>query len=232
MLQRTADVERRLDAHGRLVGDAVHRLRSPLNAIVSWLHVLDGPQAGEDELVAARGALSRSCRSIARELDRLLLGADWLASGTADGAVDLGRIVEVTVASLAREQVPRLVCQPSPAGSLIAGDERGLRWLVRELVDGGRGDPDRGLGLVVAGRSTCVELWLVSVDGSSDRLDVPPPDALAAAIDGVDPDGGHSVGSRGDLLSILVEVQGGRLLRPAQPAPWLLGIRWPRWEEP
>jgi signal transduction histidine kinase len=144
-----------------------HELRSPLNSIMGWLHVLDNAPAGAAEARHAIDRIRRNVDAQARlisdllDLSRIITGKLRLEMRRLDPVALLEDAVQSLRAAAAAKRID-LSLTAEPAGVLVAGDPDRLGQVVWNLLS-------NALKFTPEGGRSCTSSW-----PTPERVSIPP----------------------------------------------------------
>lgn len=146
-----------------------HELRSPLNSIMGWLHVLDSAPQGGPEARRAIDRIRRNVDTQARlisdvlDLSRIVTGKLRLEMRRLDPVALLEDAVQSLRGAAAAKRV-ELTLTAEPAGVLVAGDPDRLRQVVWNLLSNALKFTPEGGRIEVVLKQTGTQLQIVVAD--------------------------------------------------------------------
>jgi signal transduction histidine kinase len=224
--------EEELARRDELLSTLAHELRSPLNAVLGWAHVL---RTGKLDAAAAARGLEIICRNAelqgqiitdGLDLARAMAGAVRLDTQTVELAPLLRSALDATRPE-AEEKELKLEAAFDHAGSL-AGDPERLRQILRNLV---------AAVVKFSARKSVVRLAVrrsereIELEVATDGCDVPP-QALSQVFERLReaeaPAGGRNYGGLGLVLArYLAELHGGAVRAAGSGASASFTLRLP-----
>lgn len=133
-----AEAERQSRLKDEFLATLSHELRTPMNAVLGWLSILDSGKPVRD-VQSALGVVRRNAQLQARLIDDLL-DMNRLMSGNVPldrAPVDVASLVEATLQSLelmAKEKGVRLIAAIAPESGQVQADARRLQQVLWNIV--------------------------------------------------------------------------------------------------
>ena len=130
---------RQLDAHGNLMRAASHALRSPLNALLGWVHVLALKRPDDEEVAGISARLARASRALLRtvndlqDLDHLKRGRFRLEKRPFQLIDAIEGAVQAQDESAQQRNID-LVAEITGCDTSVEGDPNRLRQLFEHLL--------------------------------------------------------------------------------------------------